>query len=253
MVVWIIWFAPGGQAVRHFFFSPSDAWHAFIGDPSRGLISIGHAFLTNIWMFLLCELLVLIFGLLIAVVRLSKSPVLAPWRTLAVVYTDLFRGVPILLVLFMVGFGLPALQIGFLSRQSPAVYACITLTLTYAAYVAEVYRAGVNAVPQGQILAARSLGLTAPVVLRRVVLPQAVRTIIPPLLNDFISLQKDTALVSTLGVVEATDAGHIYASQIFNYTGFTVAAALFLILTIPLTRFTDRLIERDRSRRLAGV
>jgi polar amino acid transport system permease protein len=250
--LWVVWYAPGGQAVREFFFSPQHAWDSFVGNPARGLISIGHAFLTNIWMFLLCEVLVLIFGLLIAVVRLTKSPVLTPWRWLAVIYTDLFRGIPILLVLFMVGFGLPALQVGFLSRQSPAVYACITLTITYSAYVAEVYRAGVQAVPQGQIMAARSLGLTEAVVLRRVVLPQAVRTIIPPLLNDFISLQKDTALVSTLGVVEATDAGHIYASQVFNYTGFTVAALLFLLLTIPLTRYTDHLIARDRQRRLAG-
>ena len=252
-LVVIVWFAPGGAAVRHFFFSPVDAWRALVGNPDKGLIAVGSAFLTNIWMFLLCEVLVLLFGLVIAVVRLSTSPVLVPLRWLSVIYTDLFRGIPILLVLFIVGFGLPALQVGFLSSQSPIVYACITLTITYSAYVAEVYRAGVNAVPQGQLLAARSLGLTEATLLRRVVLPQAVRTIIPPLLNDFISLQKDTALVSTLGVVEATDGAHIYASQVFNYTGFTVAAGLFLLLTVPLTRYTDRLIERDRHRRLAGV
>ena len=124
----------------------------------------------------------------------------APFRLLATLYTDLFRGIPILLVILMVGFGLPALNLGWVSSQSPAVYGVAALTITYSAYVAEVYRAGIVAVPHGQLLAARSLGLTRTATLRRVVLPQAVRTVVPPLLNDFISLQKDTALVSTLGL-----------------------------------------------------
>ena len=184
--------------------------------------------------------------------RLATSPVAAPFRLLATLYTDLFRGIPILLVILMVGFGLPALNLGWVSSQSPAVYGVAALTITYSAYVAEVYRAGIVAVPHGQLLAARSLGLTRTATLRRVVLPQAVRTVVPPLLNDFISLQKDTALVSTLGAVEATRAAQIFGSTEFNFSGYVVAATLFLLITIPLTRYTDRLMERDRLKRLAG-
>ena len=133
------------------------------------------------------------------------------------------------------------------------MYGCAALTITYSAYVAEVYRAGVFSVAHGQLLAARSLGLTHTATMRRVILPQAVRTVIPPLLNDLISLQKDTALVSVLGVIEATRAAQIYGSTVFNFSGYTVAAILFLLLTIPMTRFTDHLVARDRTRRLAGV
>jgi len=238
--------------VRYFFFNAHQMWVAFRGDPSKGLSSVGAGLLTNIWMFLVAEVLVLVLGLLIAWVRLSQSPVLLPFRFLSALYTDIFRGIPILLVIFIVGFGFPALAIGWLSNQSPAFYGCLAITITYSAYVAEVFRAGMHSVPNGQILAARSLGLTHATTMRRVILPQAVRTVIPPLLNDFISMQKDTALVSVLGAVEATRAAQIYASTEFNYSGYVLAAVLFLVMTIPLTRFTDRLIERDRARRLAG-
>lgn len=251
-LIGIFWLAPGGANVRYFFFNPHYMWVAFVGDPSKGISAVGTGLLTNIWMFLVAELLVLLFGLLIAWTRMSQSPVLLPFRILATMYTDLFRGIPVLLVIFMVGFGLPALNLGALSNQSPAVYGVAALTITYSAYVAEVYRAGINSVPNGQLLAARSLGLSHAGTMRRVILPQAVRTVIPPLLNDFISLQKDTALVSVLGAVEATRAAQIFGSTDFNYSGYVVAAGLFLLLTIPLTRFTDRLIERDRTRRLAG-
>lgn len=251
-VILVVWLAPGGVAVRNFFFNPHHAWTALWGNPAKGLASVLHGFVTNIWMFVVCEILVLIFGLLIATARLSTAAVLTPFRLLATVYTDVFRGIPIILVLFGVGYGIPGMQLGWLSSQSPAVYACIALTITYSAYVAEVYRAGLQSVPYGQLMAARSLGLRERDVLRRVVLPQAVRNVIPPLLNDFISLQKDTALVSTLGIIDASQAAHIYGSLTFNYAGYTVASLLFLLLTIPLTRFTDRLIDRDRSKRLAG-
>jgi polar amino acid transport system permease protein len=197
--------------------------------------------------------MVLLFGLLIAWVRMTTSAVLFPFRVLSTMYTDLFRGIPILLVIFMVGFGLPALGLGFISSQSPAVYGCISLTITYSAYVAEVFRAGINSVPNGQLLAARSLGLSSSATMKRVILPQAVRTVIPPLLNDFISMQKDTALVSTLGAIEATRAAQIYASTEFNFSGYVVASILFLLLTIPMTRFTDRLIAKDRVKRLAAT
>jgi len=226
-------------------------WLSFVGDPAQGLSSVGVGLLTNIWIFMLSEVLVLLFGLLIAWTRMSQSPVLTPFRILSTVYTDVFRGIPILLVIFLIGFGLPGLGLGFISNQSPAVYGCVALTITYSAYVAEVFRAGINSVPHGQLLAARSLGLTRPSTMRRVILPQAVRTVIPPLLNDFISLQKDTALVSSLGAVEATRAAQIFNSTNFNASGLVVASMLFLVLTIPMTRFTDHLIARDRSRRLA--
>jgi polar amino acid transport system permease protein len=248
-----LWMAPGGKAVREFFLSPSHAWRAFIGDPSEGLSAIWRGFLTNIWMFIVCEILVLIFGLAIAVVRMSSSPVLTPLRLLSTIYTDFFRGIPVILVLFAVGYGMPGMDLGWISQQSPAVYACIALTITYSAYVAEVYRAGINSVATNQLVAARAIGLRQGATMRYVVLPQAIRNVIPPLLNDFISLQKDTALVSTLGIVDATQAAHIYGSLNFNFAGYTVASLLFLLLTIPMTRLTDRLIDRDRSKRLAFV
>jgi polar amino acid transport system permease protein len=228
-------------------------WQSFIGHPQTGLLSVGRGFLTNIWMCPLCEVLILVFGLGVAWIRVSRSRVLTPFRVLATAYTDVFRGVPLLLVVFLVGFGLPALGLGILSSQSPDVYGCAALTLTYTAYVAEVFRAGIYSVPNGQILAARSLGLTHGTIMRRVTLPQAVRTVIPPLLNDFISLQKDTALVSVLGAIEAARAAQIYESTVFNGSGLVVASLLFLAITVPLTRFTDRLLDRDRKRRLASL
>jgi polar amino acid transport system permease protein len=252
-LVSVFFWAPGSASVRYFFFNGHDMLESFVGHPQNGLLSVGRGFLTNIWMFLLCEVLVLIFGLGVAWTRVSRSPVLLPFRVLATAYTDVFRGIPLLLVVFMVGFGLPAMELGFLSNQSPDVYGCIALTITYTAYVAEVFRAGIYSVPNGQILAARSLGLTHGTIMRRVTLPQAVRTVIPPLLNDFISLQKDTALVSVLGAIEAARAAQIYESTTFNGSGLVVASILFLAITIPLTRFTDRLLDRDRARRLTTL
>ncbi len=248
----IVFYAPGGVAFRHFFFDPHQMWIALVGT-HQGLASVGKGIVTNIWMFCLCEVLVLVFGLLLAWVRTSRAPVLAPLRALATIYTDVFRGIPILLVFIIVGFGLAELNIGWISHQTPAFYGCVAITLTYTAYVAEVYRAGLHSVPHGQILAARSLGLSQSATMRQVILPQAVRTVIPPLLNDFISMQKDTALVSILGIVEAVQSAQIDAAQNFNDSGLVVAALLFLLMTVPLTRLTDRLIAKDRTRRLAGA
>jgi polar amino acid transport system permease protein len=252
-LVALFFFAPGSATVRYYYFNGHNMWQSFVGHPQTGLLSVGRGFVTNIWMCLLCEVLILFFGLGVAWVRVSRSAVLVPFRVLATAYTDIFRGVPLLLVVFLVGFGLPALGLGVLSSQSPDVYGCVALTLTYSAYVAEVFRAGIYSVPNGQILAARSLGLTHGTIMRRVTLPQAVRTVIPPLLNDFISLQKDTALVSVLGAIEAARAAQIYESTVFNGSGLVVASLLFLAITIPLTRFTDRLLDRDRRRRLASL
>ena len=245
--------APGSAEVRHTFFSPHDMWQSFIGNPKKGYYSVGAAIWLNIRMFLAAEVLILAFSLVIALVRQSTSAVLFPLRVLGVIYVDLFRGVPLLLVILAIGFGVPALELPVISHQPLAVYGVTALVLSYSAYVSEVYRAGLNSVHRSQVAAARSLGLSYPAAMRYVILPQAVRNIIPPLLNDFISLQKDTALVGVLGAIEANNAAQIYGSTVFNYSSFTVAAILFLLLTIPLARFTDHLIERDRRRRLAGA
>jgi polar amino acid transport system permease protein len=245
--------APGSAQVRHTFFSPQDLWHSLIGDPAKGYYSVGAAIWLNIRMFLAAEVLILVFGLVLAVVRQSTGPVMLPLRVVALLYVDIFRGVPTILVIYAVGFGLPALDLTAVSTQGPAVYGVIALVLSYSAYVCEVYRAGINSVPLAQVSAARSVGLTQTQAMRYVILPQGIRTIIPALLNDFISLQKDTALVSVLGSIEANRAAEIYSATVFNYSSYVVAAALFLILTIPLARFTDHLIARDRARRLAGA
>jgi polar amino acid transport system permease protein len=245
--------APGSAQVRHTFFSPPDMWHSLIGDPAKGYYSVGAAIWLNIRMFLAAEVLILVFGLVLAVVRQSTGPVMLPLRVVALLYVDIFRGIPTILVIYAVGFGLPALDLTVVSTQGPAVYGVIALVLSYSAYVCEVYRAGINSVPLAQVSAARSVGLTQTQAMRYVILPQGIRTIIPALLNDFISLQKDTALVSVLGSIEANRAAEIYSATVFNYSSYVVAAALFLILTIPLARFTDHLIARDRARRLAGA
>jgi polar amino acid transport system permease protein len=251
-LVAIFLFAPGSRAVTHAFFNPRDMWQSFIGNPQQGYYSVGGALWLNIRMFLAAEVLILILALVIALIRQSTHPALFPIRLLATGYVDFFRGVPLILVILAIGLGVPALSLAVVSDQSDAVYGVAALVLSYSAYVSEVYRAGLNSVHQSQTAAARSLGLPHATALRYVILPQAVRNIIPPLLNDFISLQKDTALVGVLGAIEANKAADIYSEQVFNFSSFTVAAILFLILTIPLARLTDRLITRDRSRRLAG-
>jgi polar amino acid transport system permease protein len=245
--------APGARSVEHAFFNPQDMWASFTGNPRAGYYSVGAAIWLNIRMFLIAEVLILPLALVIALVRQSTHPALFPIRILGTVYVDFFRGVPLILVIFAIGLGVPALSLPLISSQSNAVYGVSALVLSYSAYVSEVYRAGLNSVHQSQVAAARSLGLPQRTALRYVLVPQAVRNIIPPLLNDFISLQKDTALVGVLGTIEANKAAEIYSEQVFNFSSFTVAAILFLILTIPLARFTDSLIERDRRRRLAGV
>lgn len=252
-IVVIFLLAPGSAEVRHTFFNPTDMWQAFIGDPKKGYYSVGEAIWLNIRMFLAAEVLILVVALAIALVRLSTGPVAFPFRVLSMIYVDFFRGVPLLLVILAIGFGVPALRLPFVSTQSAAVYGVVALVLSYSAYVSEVYRAGLNSVHQSQVAAARSLGLSQASSLRHVILPQAVRNVVPPLLNDFISLQKDTALVGLLGSIEANKAAELYADTTFNYSSYTVAAILFLLLTIPLARFTDHLIARDQGRRLAGA
>jgi len=253
LLAFLFLLAPGSAEVRHTFFNLEDMRTALEGDPERGLFSVASGLVLNIEMFLVGEVLILALALVIAVIRQLHAPALLPIRLLAVAYTDFFRGVPLILVIYAMGFGLPALNIDVISTQEPVFYGVAALVLCYAAYVSEVYRAGIESVHPSQAAAARSLGLTEWQALRFVVIPQAVRRVVPPLLNDFISLQKDTALVAVLGVIEANRAAGIYSSTVFNYSGYTVAALLFLVLTVPLARFTDYLIAKDRRQRYGEV
>jgi len=212
---------------------------------------IAHAFLLNVKIFCIAEPIILVLALVVAVVRGLPGPVFLPFRVLAVVYADLFRGIPTILVILMLGFGMPALGLSWLPT-STTFWGIVSLVLVYTAYVSEVYRAGLESVHPSQDAAARSLGLSRLQGLRYVIVPQAVRRVIPPLLNDFIGLQKDTALVGTLGVVEAFRQAQIDQAATFNGTPYLVAATLFVAITIPLARFTDWLVARDRRRQQAG-
>ena len=231
--------SPGWSEVKRSFFNRE------IFDAS--FPSIADAFLLNVRIFLIAEVFILVAALGIAVLRSLPGPVFFPLRALAVGYTDVFRGIPTILVVYILGFGAPALQIQGVPTD-PLFWGIVSLVLVYSAYVAEVYRAGIESVHPSQEAAARSLGLTQPQALRFVVLPQAVRRVVPPLLNDFIGLQKDTALVALIGPVEAFRQSQIEVAGSFNYTPYLVTALLFLLLTIPLARFTDWLIARDRRR-----
>ena len=209
------------------------------------------AFWLNVKLFLTAEAFILPAALFVAVLRSLPGPVFFPIRALAIVYADFFRGVPTILVIALLGFGAPALQLGAVPT-SVTFWGIVSLVLVYTAYVSEVYRAGIESVHPSQEAAARSLGLTRGQALRHVVVPQAVRRVIPPLLNDFIGLQKDTALVSVLGIVEVLRQTQIDQAATFNGTYYLVAATLFVAITIPLARFTDWLVARDRRRQQAG-
>jgi polar amino acid transport system permease protein len=211
-------------------------------------------FRRNVFIFVTAEILVLVVAMAIAVMRSLTGPVFFPLRLLAAAYTDLFRGAPTILIIALLGFGAPALAIQGLP-SSDVFWAIIALTLVYSAYVAEVYRAGIQSVHPSQVASARSLGLSRGKTLRFVVLPQAVRRVIPPLLNDFIGLQKDTALVAFLGYVEALRQAAIIQSATFDFTPFVALALIYVVITIPQARFVDWLIARDLRRRqtAAGV
>jgi polar amino acid transport system permease protein len=229
----------------HTFFSPLD----FL----RAVPQVWSGFKLNIEMMVVAEALVLVLALLLAIVRGLPGRAATPFRALAVVYTDIFRGTPLILVIFMI-LGFSTLGLAGLSSQSLFLNGVVALTLVYTAYVTEVYRAGIESVHPSQRMAARSLGLSYTQALRHVVLPQAIRRVIPPLLNDFIGLQKDTALITVIGVTEAVAQANFYSTDYFNYAGLTVAAVFFIILTIPLARFTDHLIKaRERRERAEAV
>jgi polar amino acid transport system permease protein len=245
VLVWVIVTSPGWERVQETFFSWDDAKASFP--------KIARGFVVNIKLFMVSEVFILILGLLLALVRGTTSPLLFPARAVAIVYVDLFRGIPTLLLVYLVGVGIPALN---LQGAPTEIFwlGVIALTLSYSAYVAEVIRAGIESVHPSQRQAARSLGLTQSQTMRTVVLPQALRRVAPPLLNDFISLQKDTALVAVLGLVpaEALREANIYTSFNFNYTALVVTAVFFVLLTIPLARLTDYLGNRAIKRQHAG-
>ncbi|MGQ0484109.1 MAG: amino acid ABC transporter permease [Hyphomicrobiales bacterium] len=215
------------------------------------------AFLNNLFIFIVAEILVLVWGLAVAVARLLPGPAGRPIRALAIIYCDVFRGLPAIVTLYLVGFGIPLSglvprEIPFFGKIPLTWYCVLALTLTYGAYVAEVYRAGIESIHWSQVAAARSLGLSYFQTMRYVVIPQAVRRIMAPLLNDFIGLQKDTALVQVIGVVDAFNQSRIIASNAFNLSAVTIVAILFVLITIPQARFVDKLIERDNARIRAG-
>jgi polar amino acid transport system permease protein len=243
LIAWAIVTAPNWPAVQRAFFNPR-FFDAALPDVVR-------AFGINVQLFLIAEALILVFALVLAVLRSLPGPVFFPLRLLAVVYTDVFRGLPGILVIFLLGFGVPALGIEGLPND-PFFWAVIALTLIYSAYVSEVYRAGIDSVHPSQEAAARSLGLRRIQALRYVILPQAVRRVIPPLLNDFIGLQKDTVLVSLIGVVEIFRTSQIKQQANFNFSPFLATALVFVVVTIPLARLTDVLIARSRRGQARG-
>jgi polar amino acid transport system permease protein len=226
--------------VREQFFD----WEIF----KESLREIAPKLLVNIRIFLIAEVFILVLGLVIAILRSLPGPVFFPIRLLMVAYTDFFRGIPTILVIYLFGFGVPALAITGVPR-SEFIWGIVALVLVYSAYVSEVYRAGIESIHPSQEAAARSLGLSQTKALRFVVLPQAVRRVIPPLLNDFIGLQKDTALVALIGPVEAFRQSQIEVAGNFDYTPYFATALLFVAMTIPMARFTDWLVARERRRR----
>ena len=236
--------APGWERVRESFFDAENFWRSAPGIVAK--------FGTNASLFLTAEVLILLFGLVLAVLRSLPGPVFFPVRLLATIYVDVFRALPGLLVIYVLGFAIPGLRLPGVPVE-PFFWGVVALTLLYSAYVSEVYRAGIDSVHPSQAAAARSLGLSQLQAMRYVVLPQAIRRVIPPLLNDFIGLQKDTVLVSAIGVVEIFRQTQIRLQASFNFTPFLVTALVFLAVTIPLARFTDWLVARERDRRYAAA
>jgi polar amino acid transport system permease protein len=254
VIGWIAVNAPGWPRVQASFL------HAEIFLRTFGFIdgefvwerSVLRFMLVNVQLFLLAEVFILLLGLVLAVLRSLPGPVLFPLRALATIYTDTFRALPGILVIYILGFGIPGLGIAGIPVD-PFLWGVVALSLIYGAYVSEVYRAGIESIHPSQEAAARSLGLSRWQALRHVILPQAVRRVIPPLLNDFIGLQKDTVLVSYIGVVEIFRQSQILQFATFNFTPYLAITLVFIVLTIPLARLTDWLVARDRRRAAAGA
>ncbi|WP_448003919.1 amino acid ABC transporter permease [Agromyces bauzanensis] len=234
--------SPGWARVRQTFFDPEVAL--------ASLPRILEGLWLNVQVLVGASIGVLVFALVLATLRTLRGPVFFPLRALSAAYTDLFRGIPLLIVLYLVGFGVPGL--GFFDRMPAAFWGTIALILTYSAYVAEVFRAGIESVHPSQRLAARSLGLSRGQTMRRVVLPQAVRRVTPALMNDFVAMQKDVGLISVLGAMDAVRAAQIETAHYFNFTPYVVAGLLFVLLAWPTIRLTDWVSARTRAREQAG-
>jgi len=239
VVVLVVPRMPRWDRVRKSFFN----WDRFADSFPRLL----DAFVLDVKIFLWSIPFIIVLALLVATTRNSRSPVLFPLRALAIAYTDIMRGVPVILWIYLIGFGVPGLG---MERpwNSPLIWGSVALVLTYASYVSEVFRAGIESVHESQRAASRSLGLSTAQTMRFVVLPQAIRRVIPPLMNDLVSLQKDVALVSLIGPIEILRQAGVDKSKFANFTPYVAAAVVFLLITIPLTRTTDWLVERERRR-----
>jgi polar amino acid transport system permease protein len=241
-----VWFglssSPGWPRVRSSFFDLPTAASSF------------PAILAGLWLnirvLVICEVLILVLGLGIAALRTLRGPVWFPLRALATAYVDLFRGLPLIICLYLIGFGLPGLRLTGIPND-PVVLGGISLVLIYSAYVAEVFRAGIESVHPSQRAAARSIGLTHAQTMRIVVVPQAIRRVLPPLLNDFVALQKDCGLISVLGAIDAVRAAQIATAHFYNFTPYVVAGLLFVLLAVPCARLADsaarRLARREGS------
>ncbi len=241
-IVWVtVVRTPGWAAVQQAFFDPRIALDA--------LPLVWDGFLLNLEVLALSVVTVSIVALTVAVLRTLHGPVFFPLRVLAAGYTDLFRGFPFIIVLYLVGYGIPTI---LNTRIEPVVLGVIAVTLTYSSYVAEVIRAGIEAVHPSQRLAARALGLSHGQTLRHVVLPQALRKMTPPLMNDFVSMQKDVGLISILGAVDAVAAARAEVSLTYNFTPYIVAGILFVLLAVPTIRLTDWYSVRLQRREQAG-
>ncbi len=241
LAAWFISSSEQWPVVQKQFFS----WEAM----KESFPEVSRGFLLNLKIFVIAEIFIHALSMLLAVVRSLKNPIATPFRFAAILYIDAVRGVPALLLILLFGFGIPALKLpGFPS--SAIFWGTVALVVSYSAYTAEVYRAGMEAVHNSQQAAARALGLTYWQTLRYAIIPQAVRNVLPALLNGAVSLQKDVALLSVIGVREAVRASSIYTARTFNYSSLIVAAGLFLLASVPLARFTDRVSQRDQERRL---
>jgi polar amino acid transport system permease protein len=240
LVVWLVPRTPGWDRVRASFFN----WKTF----RDAFPQLWKPFLLNLKIFAICAPCIVAFGMLIAICRNARSAALFPIRILAKVYTDVVRGVPVILWISLIGFGVPGLFQQRAWYTQAVVWGGVALVVCYSAYVAEVFRAGIESVHESQRAAARSLGLSSSQTMLTVVLPQAVRRVIPPLMNDLVSLQKDVALVSIIGPVEALRRANILVARNFNFTPLVAAAVYFLIVSLPLTYLTDRLLDRERRK-----
>ncbi len=236
--------SPGWDRVQATFFDGFHARESFDG--------ILEGFWVNVKLFLICQPVILVVGLTVALARQARTAWLTPLRLVAVLYTDVFRGIPTILLVLLMAFGMPALNLQGLPLD-PFFWCGVALILSYGAYVAEVFRAGIDSIHPSQVNSASALGLSRGQTMRHVVVPQAVRRVVPPLLNDFVSLQKDTALVAAAGVFDATFQARDYANYNFNYTPFVVVAAFFVVMTVPLARACDWLQRRWLERERAGA